>query len=131
MSALLGLPGPVGGDSEEEDTDQPLSWPESSLGCFCTVVWANPAFPGALAVGNLPTSAGGTGSVPDPGRVHVPRGNQVHELRWLSPCSATKERCGGERPPLPHPDRGHTQQQGASAAQVKQQLAKTMGNIVH
>ena len=86
---------------------------------FCTVVWANPAFPGALAVGNLPASAGDTGSVPDPGRVHVPQGDQVHELRWLSPCSATKEQCGGERPRLPHPDRGHTHQQGASMAQVK------------
>ena len=31
-SALLGLRGPVGGDSEEGDTDQPLGWPESSLG---------------------------------------------------------------------------------------------------
>lgn len=119
MSALLGLRGPVGGDSEEEDTDQPLGWPESSFGCFCTVIWANPAFPGALAVGNLPVSAGGTGSVPDPGRVHVLRGDQAHELRWLSPCSATKEQCGGKQPPLPHPDRGHTRQQGASTAQVK------------
>ena len=47
---------------------------------FCTVLWANPDLPGALAVGDLPASAGGTGSIPDQERVHVPRGSQAHEM---------------------------------------------------
>ena len=32
-------------------------------------------FPGGSVVKNLPADAGDTGSIPDPGRFHVPRGN--------------------------------------------------------
>ena len=53
-------------------------------------------FPGGAVVGNLPASAGDTGSSPGLGRSHMPRSNQARvpqllSLRVRSLCSATRE----------------------------------------
>ena len=65
-------------------------------------------FPGGTVDRNLPASAGDTGTIPDLGRFHMPRGNQARapqllrprsracELQLLKPlsrelCSATEE----------------------------------------
>ena len=59
-------------------------------------------FPGGAVVGNLPASAGDTGSSPGLGRSHMPRSDWAHEpqllsLRVWSLCSATRGR-DSERP---------------------------------
>ena len=41
-------------------------------------------FPSGPVVKNLPASAGDTGSIPDPGRSHMPRGNE-HSYWTLKP----------------------------------------------
>ena len=44
-------------------------------------------FPGVSVVRNhLPANAEDVGSIPDPGRSHVPRGSQVHVPQLLSLC---------------------------------------------
>ena len=53
-------------------------------------------FPGGAVVGNLPASAGDTGSSPGLGRSHMPQSDWAREpqllsLRVWSLCSATKE----------------------------------------
>ena len=53
-------------------------------------------FPGGAVVENPPANAGDTGSIPDPGRSHMPRSNWAREpqllsLRVWSLCSATRE----------------------------------------
>ena len=60
-------------------------------------------FPGSIVDGSPPTSAGDTGSIPDPGRFHMSRSNQAsvpelltpysgaHELQLLGLCAATAE----------------------------------------
>ena len=37
--------------------------------------------------------AGYMGSIPDPGRFHIPQGNKDHEPQLLSPCTATTKAC--------------------------------------
>ena len=37
-----------------------------------------PGFPGGSAIKNPPANAGDTGSIPDPGRSHVPQHNWAH-----------------------------------------------------
>ena len=44
----------------------------------------NLGFPGGSMVKNPPANAGGLGSIPDPGRPHIPAGQ-------LSPCAITTE----------------------------------------
>ena len=44
-------------------------------------------FPGGPVVKNLPANAGDTGSIPGPGRSHMPRGNSVREPQLLSPST--------------------------------------------
>ena len=48
-------------------------------------------------VKNLPASAGDMGSVPDLGRSHVPRSNEIQASQLLSLCSRAQE------PPLLSP----------------------------
>ena len=60
-------------------------------------------FPGGSGVKNLPTNAGDSSSIPDPGRSHTPRSNsacwpqllslcpRAWEPQLLSPCAATTE----------------------------------------
>ena len=43
-------------------------------------------FPGAPMVENLPANAGYTGSIPCPGRFHMPRGNEAHVPQLLKPA---------------------------------------------
>ena len=43
-------------------------------------------FPGGPVVKNLPTNAGNTGSIPAPGRFHIPRDNEVHMPQLLKPA---------------------------------------------
>ena len=44
-------------------------------------------FPGGLVVKNPPANTGDMGSIPDPGRSHMPRSNEAHVPRLLSLCS--------------------------------------------
>ena len=48
-------------------------------------------FPVGLVVKNLPCNAKDTGSVPGPGRSHMPQSNQARVLQLLNPCTATPE----------------------------------------
>ena len=65
-------------------------------------------FPGGQWLGiHLPASAGDTGSIPGPGKSHMPQNSQAQELQLLSLCSTTAEAhepraCApqGEKPPL-------------------------------
>ena len=65
-------------------------------------------FPGASTVKNLPTNAGDSSSIPDPGRSHMPGSNltrwpqllslwsRAQELQLLSPSATTTEAQGPE-----------------------------------
>ena len=46
-------------------------------------------FPGGTMDGSSPANAGDTGSIPGPGRVHMPRSNEAHEPQLLSPHVTT------------------------------------------
>ena len=48
-------------------------------------------FPGGSVVKNLPANAGDTGSIPDPGRFHMPWSNKACALQLLSLCSRAQE----------------------------------------
>ena len=50
-----------------------------------------PGFPGGSAVKNLPANAGDTGSIPDPGRSHVPRYNRARVPQLMGLCSRAQE----------------------------------------
>jgi len=41
-------------------------------------------FPGGPVVKNLPANAGDTGSIPGPGKFHMPWGNKAHAPQLLS-----------------------------------------------
>ena len=63
-------------------------------------------FPGGLVIKNPPANAGDTDSIPDPGRPHMPRGNQAR-AQLLSPhtrslSSATRQDAA-VRSPTPPP----------------------------
>ena len=81
-------------------------------------------FPGGSVVKNLPASAGDTGSIPDLGRFHMPRSNQVHIPQPLSLCfttdaaAATRSLCTtpGEGPPSPQLEKTCVQQQSPGAS---------------
>jgi len=51
-------------------------------------VWG---FPGGSVVNNLLANAGDTGSMPYPGRSHMPRSKQAHAPQLLSLCSRARE----------------------------------------
>ena len=46
---------------------------------------------GDTADRNLPANAGDTGSIPGPGRFHMPRSNEAHVPQLLSPSSKAGE----------------------------------------
>ena len=48
-------------------------------------------FPDGPAVKNPPANAGDMGSIPGPGRSHVPRSNQAPDPQLLSPISRAHE----------------------------------------
>ena len=56
-----------------------------------------PGFPGGSVVRNRPDSAGDAGSIPDPGRPHTPRTQQVQASEVLSLCY----KAGEPQPPKP------------------------------
>ena len=68
-------------------------------------MWYYRDFPGGVVVENPPANAGDMGSIPGPGRSHMPRSNQAcalrllslrsrdHEPQLLSPCATTTEAC--------------------------------------
>ena len=47
-------------------------------------------FPGGSVVKNPPANAGVTGSIPDPGRSHMPRSSEACAPQLLSLCSSKK-----------------------------------------
>ena len=48
-------------------------------------------FPGGTVVENPPANAGDTGSIPGPGRSHMPRSNYARVPQLLSLCSRARE----------------------------------------
>ena len=48
-------------------------------------------FPGGAVVKNPPANAGDTGSIPGPGRSHMPQSNKAHVPQLLSLCSRARE----------------------------------------
>ena len=59
---------------------------------------------GGPVVKNLPANAGDTGSVPDPGRYHMPWGNEAHAPQLESSSSLPrleKSPCSNEDPAQP------------------------------
>ena len=50
-------------------------------------------FPAGAVDKNLSANAGDTGSIPGPGKFHMPRSNLAHVPQILSPCAATTEAC--------------------------------------
>ena len=46
-------------------------------------------FTGGPVVKNLPDNAGDVGSIPGPGRSHIPQSNQVHLAQLLKPKSCS------------------------------------------
>ena len=68
---------------------------------FCTVLWANPDFPGGLVVGDLPANAGGTGSIPDQERFHLPQLlKAVHHRAHAPQQEKTPGTATREEPPF-------------------------------
>ena len=51
----------------------------------------NRDFPGGTVVKNPPANAGDTGSIPGPGRSHMPWSNEAREPQLLSSCATTTE----------------------------------------
>ena len=47
---------------------------------LCSGAEHTPGFPGGSVVKHLLVNAGDTGSIPGPGRSHMPQSNQVHVL---------------------------------------------------
>ena len=52
---------------------------------LCSGAEHTPGFPGCSVVKNLLVNAGDTGSIPGPGRSHMPQSNQVHVLQQEKP----------------------------------------------
>ena len=50
-------------------------------------------FPRGSVVRNLPASAGDMGSIPDPGRFHMPHSNQARVLQVLKPMCLEPMLC--------------------------------------
>ena len=50
-------------------------------------------FPHGPLVKNLPANAGDTGSIPGPGRSHMPRSNKASVPQILNLCAAATEAC--------------------------------------
>ena len=48
-------------------------------------------FPVGLVVKHLPRNEKDTGSIPGPGRSHMPQSNRACVLQLLNPCTATTE----------------------------------------
>ena len=48
-------------------------------------------FRGGVTDKNPPANAGDMGSIPGPGRFHMPRSNGAHELQLLCLCAAKRE----------------------------------------
>ena len=65
----------------------------------CLKPWVFQGFTGGSVVKNLPASARDTGSIPDPGRFHIPWSKSVslcfraQEPQLLSPCAPTTGAC--------------------------------------
>ena len=83
----------------------------SSTGSFLFFVFfykrSSRSFPGGSVVKNHPASSGDTGSIPDPGRSHMPQSNETCAPQLLSLCS------GAQEPQLPKPEhpKAHAPQQ--------------------
>jgi len=86
-------------------------------------------FPGDPVVKNPPANAGNTGSIPDPGRFHVPRGKYWARAQLLKPvhpraCASHREAttvgslhaATREQPLSLQLEEARAQQQGHSAA---------------
>ena len=88
--------------------------------------------PGGPVVKNLPVNAGDTGSIPGPGRSHMPLGNQALVMQLLKPGRLEPRLCnrrshGNEEPKhrsgsnlySPRPENAHVPQRRPSTAKNK------------
>jgi len=50
-------------------------------------------FPGGTVDRHLPANAGYTGSIPGPGRCHMPQATKGQEPQLPGPCATTPEAC--------------------------------------
>ena len=64
---------------------------------------------------NPAANAWDLGSIPGPGRSHMPQGNETHVPQLQSPHSATREALGGETH-TPQLEKALTRQQRPTAA---------------
>ena len=67
----------VGGLGSTPDQETRFYMPQQRLGAakYINIFFKKPGFSGGPAVKNLPADAEDTGSIPGPGRSHMPRGN--------------------------------------------------------
>ena len=86
------------------DLSCPTVWPKiNRFPKFYFKVIGLTDFPGGAVDGNPPVNAEDTGSIPGPGRSHVPGSNQACAPRLLSPRAAATEleRAGAAETPAP------------------------------
>ena len=81
-------------------------------------------FPGSSVVKNPPANAGDTGSIPDPGRSHVPWRNQARMPQLLRLCSRARslqqeKPLNKKWPPLTLTGEKPSKQQGPSTVKNK------------
>ena len=95
-------------------------------------------FPGGSEVQNLPANAGDTGSIPGPGRSHMPWSKQACVPQLLSQCSraqeppllspqaaTTKETCSRE--PMPRKEKPTPQLQGSPTPTTNEESMQQQG----
>ena len=88
--------------------------------------------PGGPVDRSLPANAGDTGSIPDPGRFHMPWSNEVHMPQLLSPhsraCALHKRSTTTRRSPCSSQlEKARVQQQRPS--ETKKQLKRKKSEV--
>ena len=68
---------------------------------------------------NPPANAGDTGSIPGPGRSHMPQSNEARAPQLLKPASLEPVLCNKRSPRSPQAEKARTQQQRPNADKNK------------
>ena len=85
----------------------------------------NRGFPGSSVVKNPPASAEDTGSIPDPGRSHIPWSNKARVPQLLSLCSRARQlQLQSQRPRARAPQ----QENHCDEKPLQQRVAHTLHN---
>ena len=87
-------------------------------------------------VKNSPVSAGDTGSIPGPGRFHMPQGNEIHalqlvSLRALESMLRSKRSHNNKRLPALQLEEARPQQQRPSTAKNLRKTWSALNCIQH